>query len=531
MESLKLTFPSLQSGQEFIIETHPAAIESWLRELAYVETDHTLNELTRVAQILNRCSQKTTHREQNLYLLSKGYLTLSRHLREQHDRHKALVQKNQYKALHQLSTEMAFGFKHLISELSEQSLLLKKGRLCNAINHALHYLGIMLIEQYQLYSPIPAYIWREMNLLYEYAEANKLHTKKLSKGTPDPLEPSVSIEQTYIRNCLMSVIDPYHIEDNQHWHLFKYLSHWSHTCEISNDLSRYSKQCCFVIDLNESDTPHIATEDKVYEQESSIRLLLTDGLIKQVSSQIEIVKNTGKLPSEKGFYEGLEFNNGKELLSRINDFCKEYLTRKSKRYPLLTEVDTVWGLGAIRKICVREKSLNKQLSLRHGLSEVLTENYTTEIQWHASNHSESGICLKNHEQTTENLRIGEMIITKQYIDGKPQKKWQLGIVRWLKSNSRVGTTVGIEYIHGEMEFVNYLTKNKMGHTIEHQVLLVKPYDKNNPMLITAKNLLGGHQNIQLMLGSEKIQETRVIDLVESNSNVSIVRIRIQKQST
>lgn len=530
MESLKLTFPSLQSGQEFIIESHPAAIESWLRELAYVETDHTLNELTRVARILNRCSQKTTHREQNLYLLSKGYLTLSRHLREQHDRHKTLVQKNQYKALHQLSTEMAFGFKHLISELSEQSLLLKKGRLCNAINHALHYLGIMLIEQYQLYSPIPAYIWREMNLLYEYSESNKLHQKKLSKNTPDPLEPAVSIEQTYIRNCLMSVLDPYHIEDNQHWHLFKYISHWTHSCEVSSDLSRYSKQCCFVIDLSESGSPHIATEDKVYESESSIRLLLTDGLIKQVKSQIEIVKNTGELPSKQGFYEGLEFSSGEKLLSRVYDFCKEYLTRQSKRYPVLTETDTVWGLSAIKKVCVREKSLNKTLYKGHGLSEVLTESYKTEIQWHAVNHSENGICLKSHEQLVEDLQIGEMIITKQYINSKPRKKWQLGIVRWLKSNNRIGATVGIEYIHGEMEFINYLTKNKMGHTIEHQVLLVKPYDNSNPMLITAKNLLGGHKSIQLTL-NEEIQETRVVDLVESNSTVSIFRIRFQQKHT
>lgn len=530
MEPLKLTFPSLQSGQKFIIDTDPTATESWLRELAYVETDHTLNELTRVTQSLNRCHQKTAHREQNLYLLSKGYLALSRHIREQHDRHKVLVEKEQYKALHQLSTEMACGFKRLVSELSEQSLLLKKGRLCNAINHALHYLGIMLIEQYQLYSPISDSIWREMNILYGYSEANNLHTRKLSKAELEPLAPSINIEQTYIRNCLMSTIDPYHVEDSQHWHLFKYLSHWSHTCELSKDLRRYAKQCCFVIDLNQSNAPYIATENELDSNKASIRLLLTSKLIHQVSSQVKVAQSTGKLPSEKGFYEGLEFNNGKELLSRINAFCKEYLVRKSKRYPLFTETDTVWGLSAIRKVCVREKSLNKRLAKGHGLSVVLTENYNTEIQWQTKNHSEDGICLKNNKQRVEELCVGELVITKQYIDGNPQKKWQLGIVRWLKGNEQVGTTVGIEYIHGEIEFINYLTRNKTGLTIEHQVLLVKPYDNSHPMLITTKNLLGGHQNIQLMLGSEKVQETRVVDLVESNSNISIVRVRFQKQN-
>ncbi len=523
MDSLKLTFPSFQSGQEFITETEPKEIEDWLNQLAYVETDNTLNELTRVISTLNRCPQKLSHREKNLSLLNEGYLTLSRHMREQHDRHKAFVNKGQYKALHKLSTEMAFGYKRLIDELTEQKFLMRKSRLAEAINLAQHYLGLMLIEQYQLYEPIPSYIWRELHSLYEYAEKSGLLDKVLTKEEGNPLEPCQTIRQSYVRNCLMSVIDPYHIEDNQHWHLFKYLAHWSKLAEITKNLNQFSSTRCFVIDLTDSNKPHIAQDDSEYDDEKQIRLLLTNSLLKNIESQIHKYETDHRLPSS-GFYDGIEPSNAIKLLNRIYEYCDTYKDREHSRYPQMTQVDTVWGLSAIKKALSYESSDENIIDSGNKLNQLIGNDYKAPFNWLAVNHSEGGICLQNQNKQTDDLRIGNLVILKRHINNKRQKQWQLAIARWLQTGSRNGTSIGLEYIHGNMEFVEYLTTNRQGRTISHQVLLVRPFDQSSPILLTAKNLIGGHKVIQVKM-QEQLRELTLTHLIETNAKVSVFGAR------
>ncbi len=523
MESLKLTFPSYQSGQEFITETEPKAIQKWLDRLAFVETSQTLNELTRVVSTLNRCEQKASDREKNMEILNQGYLTLSRHMREQHDRHKAFIDKGQYKALHKLSTEMAFGYKRLIDDLTQQKFLLRKQRLACAINYAQHYLGLMLIEQYQLYEPIPSYIWRELHSLYEYSEKSGLSETKLFKQEPIALEPCISIRDSYARNCLMSVIDPYHIEDNQHWHLFKYLAHWSSLAEITKDLRKYSNTRCFIVDLADSDKPHIANEDSEYDDEHQVRLLLTHQLLTNIEEQIFKFEKEQKLPSP-GFYKGIEATNAINLLKRIYEYCDTYKNREHARYPLMTQVESVWGLSAIKQTLNFETKNNTAIT-EANCQELMGANYKLPFNWLAVNHSDGGICIQNHNKTVEGMHIGHLVIMKRYINKKPQKKWQLGIVRWLQTGTRSGTSLGIEYIHGDLKFINYLTTNKQGNTISHEVLLVQPFDQSGFILLTAKNLIGGHKKIQVQV-DEQIREFTITHLLETNSKISAFGVRL-----
>lgn len=523
MDSLQLTFPSYQSGQEFITDTQPKEVARWLESLAFADTNHALNELTRVVSTLNRCEQKLSDLEKNMATLNKGYLTISRHMREQHDRHKAFIDKGQYKALHNLSTEMAFGYKRLIDELGNQKLLFKKGRLSEAINYAQHYLGLMLIEQYQLYEPIPSYIWRELYSLYEYAEKANLHDRELFKGESDSLEPCKTIRQTFVRNCLMSVVNPYHIEDNQHWHLFKYLGHWSKLAEITNNLKTYRATRCFVVDLADSNKPHIAHDDSEYDDEKMVRLLLTDNLLSNIESQIQMYETNDKLPSP-GFYNGIEATNAIKLLNRIYEYCDTYKDREHTRYPLMTQVDTVWGLSSIKKVLQFEHSNEKNISSLVRLKQIVDSNYKAPFNWLAVNHSEGGICLRNKSQQVEDLHIGNLVILKRYINKKPKKTWQLAIARWLQTGTQKGTSIGLEYIHGDIQFVDYLTKNKDGKTIAHEVLLVAPFDRSQPFLLTAKNLIGGHKTIEVQIKGEQKQLT-ITHLIETNSKISIFGAR------
>lgn len=525
MDTLKLTFPSLQAGQEFMLDTHPSAIAQWMDSLAFADIDHAINELSRIIRTLNRSEQKVSHREENFYTLDQGYLQLSRHFREQNDQRSALINSSQYKALHNLSTEMAFASKRLVKDLSSQKILLKKTqRIAKAVNYAQHYLGIMLIEQYQLYAPIPSYIWRELHMLYSYAEKNKFHQTQLMKDS-DPLEPLATIELSYIRNCLMSAINPYHIEDQHHWHLFKYLAHWSDKARMTSNISKYSESQCFIIDLTDSNKPHFASDDIEYEDESMIRLLITTNLLATLAQQLEQFNTNKSLPLP-GFYTGIDSNSAEKLLQRIYAYCDHHVERKSARYPIMADVDTVWGLKNVMLIVNQEDNIPSNPDLDINLQKILANDYEINIRWQAVNHSDGGMCIKQIKQDVNELSVGNLVLLKRHINNLPQKQWQLAISRWLNGERNGGATVGLEFIHGETELIFYLTKNKEGQLIKHPTLLVKPFDSSYPLLITSKNLIGGQKIIQLLVNDEQ-RVGHLTNVIENSSALTIFGVRLE----
>ncbi|NVK21435.1 MAG: hypothetical protein HWD86_02860 [Kangiellaceae bacterium] len=524
METLKLTFPSLQAGQEFMLDTSPNAVSKWVNELAYSDIDHAINEMTRVVRTLNRSRQKAAHREENLFTIDKAYLQISRHFREQNDKRAIKVDTNQYKALHNLTTEMAFAAKRVLDEISSQKFLLKKNqRLAKAINFSQHYLGLMLIEQYQLYAPIPSYIWRELHMLYRFAEANKFHTSQLHKGE-EPLEPLQTIKHTYIRNCLMAVINPYHIEDNQHWQLFKYLSHWGHVCSIVNDTKQYRDSQCLIIDLNDSNKPHFADDNSEYDDEEQIRLLMTDQLLATVKQHLDQFNQNRSLPMP-AFYAGIDLNHAEKLMQRVYAYCDHHVERKSARYPIMADVDTVWGLPYVIKTLQQDSNLTGDTDLDINLQKMLGSQYETNIRWQAVNHSDGGMCIKQVKQDINELKVGNLILLKRHINGIPQKTWQLAISRWLNGDQNSGSTVGLEFIHGNCEEIYYLTKDKDGETIRHSVVLVKPFDSSYPLLIAPKNLIGKQKLIQIEQ-SGKATTGHLTNVIETSTNLAIFGVRI-----
>jgi hypothetical protein len=522
MDSIQLTYPSTQQGQEFMMDNKPSAVKQWLANLTFTDINKSLEQLLQAAKTLNRTEHKLAHREENLETLEQGYLQMSRHYRQHNDQRRVIATDLQFKLLSLLTSEMAYGYKRVVHELAEQRMLLKKGsRLARAINQAQHYLGLHLIEHYQQYSPVPSYIWHELHKLYHFAEQEKLNQIK-QKTDNDSLSALDTIENSYKRNCLMSVINPYHVEGNQHWHLFKYFSHWCHKTKLSSDLKKYAQSECFIIDLTSGKKPEYAASDTEYEEHQLYRLLITSELLDELDNQLHHFDQHHTLP-KLSFYPAIEKNVGHKLLQQIYAYCDHHIERKDARYPVISNVNLIWGLSNIVKILQQDKSIDNSEQLDATLKQQLGNDYHHLIRWQAVNYSNGGICVRQPREDVTQLSIGNLVLLKRDINNHPQKSWQLGIVRWLNGNRSTGASMGVEYLHGQKLPARYLTKNRDGELIKHKVLLVSPFDNHETLMIAPKNLIGDHRSVSLEYNDQMV-EHHIVSTEEANSLIAVFTI-------
>lgn len=523
MTELKLTYPSLQAGQEFMLDTAPAAISAWLERLAFSNIDNAIAEIYKVAKTLNRCQQKTSHREANFLTLNKGYLQISKHLREHNDRRSIKVSHPQLKSLHSLSSEMAFAFKRIVDDLTAQKFVLNKNtRLAKVINFAQHYLGLMLIEHYQLHTPVPAYLWHELHMLYEFAEDKNLHRIKTDKFE-DALEPLPTIEETYIRSCLMAIIDPYHLGDNLHWHLFKYFSHWGKKAVLDSNLQHFSESRCFIINLNEGKKPLFIQKDTEYEDSGHLRLLLTSELLDVVEQQMLKLEASQELP-KPAFYRAIDVKLATKLLQRVFTYCDQHLKRQSTRYPMMGHVSIVWGSVAIHKILSSKSKLTIDEHLDYQIKELLGNDYKTGINWQTVNYSEGGICIRHNKEQVAQLPVGSIALIRINNNHEEPDRWQLAVSRWQNIDHARGTTVGVEYLRGEPELNYYLTKTKDDEIVKHPVITLKQSGEFPSIMIASRSLIGGQKLLQLEIKG-KHYPSYVTHIIESSSQLAVFGIR------
>ena len=101
-----------------------------------------------------------------------------------------------------LDVEIAIGYKTIIEDLIADEKF-QSNLLAIAVNAALHYFYKIQTRCYQLYRELPKGMWHEIHLLYQLAEQNQFHDKKITILTQ-----SMSIVSTYKNIQLLSTTNP-----------------------------------------------------------------------------------------------------------------------------------------------------------------------------------------------------------------------------------------------------------------------------------------------------------------------------------
>jgi len=408
----------------------------------------------------------------------KTYRPLARHIFSDD------VRRKEHDNLHQFTREMAFAHKIITDgQLKKKSLFGKNKSLIRSINLSLHYLGLLLMEHYESYSPIPVYLWRECNTLYGYAQTK--HIEDFVCFPDNYFECLPTIEQTFARTCLMSLSDPYHLSLGEHWQTFEYLYHWADLVEFSDISDDFSDNRCFVIQLNGQLKPEYgAQSDWDSDSEDEVCFMLTHEMIRQIKYHIDELQETQTIPH--GFYSDVRQATALALLENMRDHWNAKIERKGRRYPILTKVDLVWGLKAIHNLLSKHHTTPDSTHWdAKNIENYLKHENKVPLSWDANNVSDKGIGITRHNNIAHRLKVGELVIIREYIDQKPSFRWRPAICRWLYGDENQGTTAGLEFIDGSISPARLINKRAKSTKVAGQLaLLLKP-----PMETAPKNII------------------------------------------
>jgi len=509
MESIKLTIPSQQEGQHILVETDPTKLADWLRSLPLADMSKTLPELTRAISSLNRTEISFKLRSELVCLFDTSYTMIHDYFRPRVNRlaskkpdHTANIDK-----LHTFTREMAFAHKIIVNDSQNTRRLWGKNKhKARASAFAIYYLGMMLIEQYEVYAPIPIYLWREINSLYAYAGKGEINYLTVDTGESYCMP---TIEQNYIRNCLLALADPYHLDQGEHWYLFHYLHHWVHLARISENPDDFRNDECFIIDITSENKPNFVTSELDDPEDPKIRLLLTFDLLRQIRFDMEVLDEKDKITNQS-FPKNIKHTSAKYLWDHAHKHWKERIERSARRYPIVSKIDVVWGLSDIIRILGRlSQNKSKILSSAELLSLTKLEK-NEHLSWDAINVSSGGIGLCSRQFMLPHIELGNIALIREYMDDNPAPHWRLAICRWYTGDKNNGTMLGLEYIDGKytpVRLVLHQGKNERGGQPGLVVSSNQQNGSDAPTIITTE---GSYKNgrVYAMLGLDEPVEVR-----------------------
>jgi len=340
MDSIKLTIPSQQEGQHILVETDPTKLMEWLRSLPLADMSKTLPEITRAISSLNRTEISYKLRAELVASFDEVYTLIHDYFRPRVNR--LAIKKPDHQSnldkLQTLTREMAFAHKIIVNDSQSKRQLWGKNKLkTKASGYAIFYLGLMLLEQYEVYAPIPIYLWREINSLYAFAGKDDLTHVQVNTDNSYCLP---TVEQNYIRNCLLALADPYHLDKGEHWYLFHYLHHWVHLARISENPDDFRNDACFIIDITSENKPNFVTSELDDPEDPKIRLLLTNELLRQIKFDMETLEEK-RLLSDQSFHKSIKHTTAKYLWEHVSKHWKERIERSARRYPIVSKIDVV----------------------------------------------------------------------------------------------------------------------------------------------------------------------------------------------
>ena len=518
MDRIRLTIPSQQEGQHILVETEPTKLLHWLRALPLADMSKTLPEVTRAISSLNRTELSYKQRAELVKHFDQTYTFVHDYFRpkikvslKNSSTNSKLVEK-----LHIFTKEMAFAHKIIVNDAKGKRQFFGKNKVkIRSIAFSIYYLGLMLIEQYELYSPIPIYLWREINSLYAYAGKYSYREMEVENDKTYCLP---SIEQNYIRNCLLALADPYHLDRGEHWHLFSYLQHWGKLARISENPDDFRKEECFIIDITSENKPNFVTEELDDPEDPKIRLLLTYDLLRQIRYDTDTLDEKGKLP-ENTFNKSIKFSTASYLWKHVNKHWNHRIERNNRRYPIVSKIDVVWGLTDIIRILGRVSQKDGSALSKEEIISLTKHKESSQLSWDAINVSSGGIGICTRQYMLPHVDLGNIALIREYMDDKPAPHWRLAICRWHTGDRNNGTMLGLEYIDGKytpIRLVLHQGQNEKGGQAGIVVSSTQLQGSDAPTIITNKDSFN-NDRVYAMLGLEDPVEVRPRASVESTS--------------
>lgn len=187
------------------------------------------------SQLLNKLQETATFITE---AMKKHYMGMSVSLSEKQQKIANFTQA--------LDIEITIGYKTIIEDLLEDENYQSK-LLVNAVAICMHYFYLIQTRSYLLYRDLPKGMWHEIHMLYQLAEQNQLHDKKVTFANQ-----TISTLGIYKKILLLSTVNPNQLRQQEIAQISELLGKISQMTRLDSDPTETHD---FIVNLSSDSAP------------------------------------------------------------------------------------------------------------------------------------------------------------------------------------------------------------------------------------------------------------------------------------
>ncbi|MGH8245647.1 MAG: hypothetical protein ACREUU_04370 [Gammaproteobacteria bacterium] len=456
-DSHSLPLRRTASGEE--IETRPLYVEEWLDTLPYVDFKKTSRLIYEATRATNAQAVKGSARLELVELYNRPYryyVDSQIKTGAQHTLQSIETMQDQIEMLKMIAVNLGHACKLAAEETLKQKTLWRRTKPpLPALLSSLNYLSHALIFSFLEYAPTPKNVWREMHFAYSFAESLNQQQAQLIPIGGDPKKEAASMTEAYARIVMAAVADPHHLPFGAIWEIYEQLGSWVRHLRVGEFSRTDPPGGRFVVDLESDERPFPLSKFKAGPDHARYRLIDASALAGLAEDQLEQI-NAGK-----GLTEGIRFSPyfARSVLGHIVRAYGSPPERLGPREERQGKLNLARGLNAIYFFLNGEKEFAYARSADDGepaegdrdlLEGEITPsgNYKTE-NWNLVDQGRGGFAVIKTDKPHFPLRVGELVaVAVRSAETPSNRKWRLGIVRWMMVRQGKSYRIGVELLAG-----------------------------------------------------------------------------------
>ena len=434
------------SGAE--IETRPLYVEEWLDSLPYIDFKKTSVLLYDALVATNKANIKSSTRIELIELYNRPYqyyVESQIKAGAQHTLQTIDAMQTQVSQMKQIAVALSFSCKLAFDTALNKKTLWKKTKPpVEAMLMSMNYLSHALVFSFLEYSPVPKNVWQQLNFIYDFAESIQCHKKIYAIPGANNKNINTTIDHTYKRIIMASLVDPHHLPFGAIWEIYEQLDSWAEYTQI-NPLQAVSNTTgYFALDLKSDSKPIPLEKFNQENANENSRLLDSTPLENLIQKQIDLLKMGQQIDKSivlSPFY-------AKSLLAHMLKAWglppKRYFPRNAKS----GQLNIVTGIGAIYYFLndgnafrdITTASNDDEIDISETRTETPSQiKYIPEC-WRIVDEGSEGYAIIKDDKLKKAIRVGDL--TGVNIQ---DNVWSIAVVRWLMV-SRGIHKVGLQII-------------------------------------------------------------------------------------
>ncbi len=434
------------SGNE--IETRPLYVEEWLDSLPYIDFKKTSVLLHDALVATNKANIKSSTRIELIELYNRPYqyyVESQIKAGAQHTLQTIDAMQTQVSQMKQIAVALSFSCKLAFDTALSKKTLWKKTRPpVEAMLMSMNYLSHALVFSFLEYSPVPKNVWQQLNFIYDFAESIECHKKVYAIPGANNKHINTTIDHTYKRIIMASLVDPHHLPFGAIWEIYEQLNSWAEYTQIHPLQAVSNTTGYFVFDLKSDSKPIPLAKFNHEDANDHYRLLDSTPLENLIQKQIDLLQMGQQIDKSivlSPFY-------AKSLLSHMLKAWglppKRYFPRNAKS----GQLNIVSGIGAIYYFLndgnafrnIAATANDDEIDISETQAETPSQiNYIPE-SWRIVDEGTGGYAIIKDDKLKKAIRVGDLTGVNVH-----DSSWSIAVVRWLMV-SRGIHKVGLEII-------------------------------------------------------------------------------------